>query len=254
VRINCAAVAESLLESELFGYEKAAFTGAGQAKPGLIETAAGGTLLLDEVGELALPLQAKLLRVVEQREVMRVGALKPRAVDVRFLSATHRDLGAAVRGGTFRQDLYFRLNGITLRIPPLRERRGEIPALAQTFIEAAAKQLGQRSPRISEAAMSRLEGHAWPGNIRELRNVIDRAVLLAADGIISPEHLLFDEPPADGEQGTTPGASDDPERARILDALQRCGGSQTKAAQLLGISRRTLTNRLNALDLPRPRK
>src|SRR5207253_9149958 len=137
VRLNCAAVAESLLESELFGHEKGAFTGAERTKPGLIETADKGTLLLDEVGDLPLALQAKLLRVLEQREVMRVGALKPRAVDVRFLAATHRDLGAEVTRGAFRQDLYFRLNGITLRVPPLRERRGEIAALAKLFAEAA---------------------------------------------------------------------------------------------------------------------
>jgi two-component system, NtrC family, response regulator AtoC len=188
---------------------------------------------------------------------MRVGALKPRPVDVRFLSATHRDLGLAVRQGTFRQDLYFRLNGITLRVPPLRERRTEIRSLAQTFADAAARQLGQRSPRITDQALAALEGHPWPGNVRELRNVIDRAVLLAVDGTITPEQMLFDESSADdlGDQAaSSPASSDDPERARIIDALARCGGSQTKAATLLGISRRTLTNRLNELKLPRPRK
>jgi DNA-binding NtrC family response regulator len=252
VRINCAAVAESLLESELFGHEKAAFTGAGQAKPGLIETAEGGTLLLDEVGELGLPLQAKLLRVIEAREVLRVGGLKPRPVDVRFLSATHRDLGAAVRAGTFRQDLFFRLNGITLRVPPLRERRAEIPTLARHFVALSSKALGQRTPAITDEGLALLTRHAWPGNVRELRNVIDRAVLLAAGEPISSEHLLFDEPVSDG--APPPASDDDPERARIVEALARCGGSQTRAAELLGISRRTLTNRLNALNLPRPRK
>ena len=249
VCINCAAVAETLLESELFGYEKAAFTGAGQAKPGLIETAHGGSLLLDEVGELPLPLQAKLLRVIEQREVMRIGALKPRAVDVRFLSATHRDLAAAVVAGTFRQDLYFRLNGITLRVPPLRERRGEIAGLAAGFVAASAKQLGRHAPRLSEPALAALLAHSWPGNIRELRNVIDRAVLLGTEDRIEPDDLVFDVAAATASIVDT-----DPERARILDALAQCGGNQTRAAKLLGISRRTLTNWLNNFDVPRPRK
>jgi transcriptional regulator with GAF, ATPase, and Fis domain len=240
VKINCAAVAENLIESELFGHEKGAFTGADQTKPGLIETADKGTLLLDEVGDLPLPLQAKLLRVIEQREVMRVGALKPRSVDVRFLSATHRDLGAEVRAGRFRQDLYFRLNGITLRVPPLRERPEEISDLAKQFIAAAAKGLGRKAPKL--VAGDALLRYAWPGNVRELRNVIDRAVLLAEDRI-EKEHLIFDETP-----------TDDPERERILKALQECGGNQTKAAKVLGISRRTLTNRLNEFQLPRPRK
>jgi transcriptional regulator with PAS, ATPase and Fis domain len=240
VKINCAAVAENLIESELFGHEKGAFTGADQTKPGLIETADKGTLLLDEVGDLPLPLQAKLLRVIEQREVMRVGALKPRSVDVRFLSATHRDLGAEVRAGRFRQDLYFRLNGITLRVPPLRERPEEISDLAKQFIAAAAKGLGRKAPKL--IAADALLRYAWPGNVRELRNVIDRAVLLAEDRI-EKEHLIFEETP-----------SDDPERERILKALQECGGNQTKAAKVLGISRRTLTNRLNEFQLPRPRK
>jgi DNA-binding NtrC family response regulator len=242
VRINCAAVAENLIESELFGHEKSAFTGADKTKPGLIETADGGTLLLDEVGELPLALQAKLLRAIEQREVMRVGALKPRAVDVRFLSATHRDLGAEVRAGRFRQDLYFRLNGITLRVPPLRERTEEIRDLARQFIAAAAKGLGRKAPKlVAEDALLR---HAWPGNVRELRNVIERAVLLANDRI-EKEHLIFDENAAQAE---------DPERERILKALSECGGNQTRAAKVLGISRRTLTNRLNEFALPRPRK
>src|SRR5262249_33767128 len=185
--------AESLLESELFGYEKAAFTGAGQAKPGIIETADQGTLLLDEVGELPLALQAKLLRAIEQREVMRVGALKPRKVDVRFLSATHRDLAADVRSGTFRQDLYFRLNGITLRVPPLRERRDEILGLARTFIAANVKQLGRKAPRLTDEVVKALEAHGWPGNVRELRNVVERAVLLAPGDRIEVEQLVFDE-------------------------------------------------------------
>jgi DNA-binding NtrC family response regulator len=241
VRINCAAVAENLIESELFGHEKSAFTGADKTKPGLIETADGGTLLLDEVGELSLALQAKLLRAIEEREVMRVGALKPRSVDVRFLSATHRDLGADVRAGRFRQDLYFRLNGITLRVPPLRERTEEIPDLARQFIATAAKGLGRKPPKL--VAGDALLRYAWPGNVRELRNVIERAVLLANDRIEN-EHLIFDES----------AQAEDPERERILKALSECGGNQTRAAKLLGISRRTLTNRLNEFALPRPRK
>jgi DNA-binding NtrC family response regulator len=288
VRLNCAALTESLLESELFGYERGAFTGAVQTKPGLLETGDGGTVFLDEVGEMPLATQVKLLRVLEVREVLRVGGLKPRSIDVRFVSATNRDLEAEVTRGAFRQDLYFRLNGITLMIPPLRQRVGEIAGLARAFVKQVA--VSGKEPVISKEAMRLLERYAWPGNIRELRNVIERAVLLCADGEIGPEHLPLDkmraaparweEPPRAPVPRTTmprattsrvmttprnvPAAAppprsmrielDDLEKQRILEALDQCGGNQTRAAQLVGISRRTLLKRLDDYGIVRPRK
>jgi len=188
--LNCAAFSESLLESELFGHERGAFTGASHAKPGLLEAAEGGTVLLDEVGELPLSIQAKLLRVVEHRQVTRIGGLTPRDIDVRFLAATNRDLEADSARGTFRSDLYFRLNGISLVLPPLRERAAEIAPLARSFIEEFAKRSGRApAPELSRAALSVLERYAWPGNVRELRNVVERAVMLCPDSVIDIAHL-----------------------------------------------------------------
>jgi DNA-binding NtrC family response regulator len=279
VGLNCAAFSETLLESELFGHEKGAFTGAVQAKSGLLETADGGTVFLDEVGELPLTLQGKLLRVLEEREVLRVGGLRPRPIDVRFIAATNRDLEADVARGLFRQDLYYRLNGISLVVPPLRERLAELPELARLFVTDAAKKNGiPRAPTISDEAMALMERYRWPGNIRELRNVVDRAVLLCGGTSILPEHLpaqrmahalesspssLTTPPPAFiplDKTGSVPSSGklktdvEAFERQRIIDALEKCGGNQTRAAKMLGISRRTLTNRLGQYDLPRPRK
>ncbi len=187
--INCAALAESLLESELFGSEKGAFTGA-LARPGLFEAANGGTVFLDEVGELPLGTQAKLLRVLEERTVMRLGSTRPRSIDVRFVSATNRDVEADSRQGRLRPDLYFRLNGVALLIPPLRDRPLEIAALAASFLAATCRDL-ERAPAlaISPAALDLLRRHAWPGNVRELRNVIERAVVMCTESTILPEHL-----------------------------------------------------------------
>ncbi|WP_437938831.1 sigma 54-interacting transcriptional regulator [Sorangium sp. So ce341] len=192
LRLNCAALAESLLESELFGHEKGAFTSAGQAKPGLLETAEKGTVMLDEVGELPSGIQVKLLRVLEDRKVMRVGGLSPRPIDVRFISATNRDLAAEVKRGAFREDLFFRLNGIALTIPPLRARVSEIAPLARAIAERTAGALGRRAPTLAPETLAALEAHPWPGNIRELRNVIERAVVLAGGDTLLPEHLLLD--------------------------------------------------------------
>ena len=190
VSINCGALSESLLEGELFGHEKGAFTGALQAKEGLLESANGGTVLLDEVGEMPLALQVKLLRVLEQREVMRVGAVRPRIIDVRFIAATNRNLENEIAVGRFREDLYFRLNGISLSLPPLRERIEEIGPLATVFIEQVCRAMGRASrPRLSPEATETFLRYQWPGNIRELRNVIERAVLLSTGEYIGREHL-----------------------------------------------------------------
>nr|WP_153823527.1 sigma 54-interacting transcriptional regulator [Polyangium spumosum] len=191
LRLNCAALSESLLESELFGHEKGAFTNAVRSKPGLFETAEKGTVFLDEVGELPLGIQVKLLRVLEDRQVMRVGGLAPRPIDVRFVSATNRDLASEVQKGTFRQDLYFRLNGIALSIPPLRERRSEIEPLAKTFAARAASSIGRSPPEITREALAAMTSYDWPGNVRELRNAIERAVVLC-EGVIRPEDLVLE--------------------------------------------------------------
>jgi transcriptional regulator with PAS, ATPase and Fis domain len=268
VRINCAAFSESLLESELFGHEKGAFTSAGRAKPGLIEMAHGGTLFLDEVGEMPLAVQVKLLRVLEDRKLLRVGGTEVHSVDVRFVAATHQDLEACVARGSFRQDLYFRINGFTLNIPPLRERVGEIAPVSRVFIERFASEQGRPPPALTPAAQALLERHPWPGNLRELRNVMGRAVVLCRGGAIQPEHLVFDVPqklaepppaeahpslpvPTGGKLGEDIAAL---ERQRILEALERCAGNQTEAAKLLGISRRTLVTRLGTYGIPRPRR
>lgn len=306
VGINCAALTETLLESELFGHEKGAFSGAVATKPGLLEVAEQGTVFLDEIAEMSPAIQAKLLRVIEERQVMRVGGLSPRPIDVRFVAASHRDLEEEVENGRFRQDLFFRLNGITLEIPPLRERTEEIEGLARTFLlDACRRSKRLDTPRISPEAFELLKAYSWPGNVRELRNVIERAALLCAGSAITLEHLPVEKmlaqkrapraalPPVTGvtrlprslspstaEGGvptaeqrpvrptsyddipqTSPGggtslkdAVEEVERERILEALRLCAGNQTKAAQMLGISRRTLLNRLDQYGLPRPRK
>lgn len=194
LKLNCAALSETLLESELFGHERGAFTGAVSSKQGLLETANGGTVFLDEVGELPHATQVKLLRVLEERVVQRVGGLKPIPLDVRFIAATNRDLETEIVRGTFRQDLYFRLNGATLVIPPLRERASEIPDLARAFISQAARNMGLGSqPALSREALAMMVSYSWPGNIRELRNVAERAVLLCGDGPIESSHLPLEK-------------------------------------------------------------
>jgi two-component system, NtrC family, response regulator AtoC len=254
-----------MLESELFGYEKGAFTGADKTREGLFEAANGGTLFLDEVGELPPSMQVKLLRVLEERKVLRVGGRSARPVDVRFVAATHRDIEQAAEQGGFRQDLYYRLNGLTLEVPPLRERRADIAPLAAMFIAKSSQDLARDSvPLLSQAALDVLVEYAWPGNIRELRNVIERALLLCDGECVLPEHL---PPKLVRAQPTAASAAPelDPraelmrqmelvERQRIVDALEKCAGNQTLAAEQLGISRRTLVTRLAQFELPRPRK
>jgi transcriptional regulator with GAF, ATPase, and Fis domain len=270
VVLNCAALAESLLESELFGYEKGAFTGATQAKRGLIEAADGGSVLLDEIGEMPLATQAKLLRALENGELVRVGAVKPQRVDVRFIAATNRDLPAMVREGRFRRDFYYRLNGITIPVPPLRQRRAEIAPLARYFLAQAAGRMGRTAPMLAPAVVAILEAHAWPGNVRELKHVVDRAVALCRGDELQIEHVILDAEPA-GEparsSSPTPPPSPAPqnagrlmrldpetERRLIVEALEQAGGHQGRAAEILGISRRTLISRLDEYGVKRPRK
>lgn len=267
VEVNCAALTESLAESELFGHQKGSFTGAIANKEGFFEAADRGTLFLDEVGELSASIQAKLLRVLETRKVLRVGATSPIAIDVRVVAATHRDLPMEVKRGRFRQDLYFRLNGMTITVPPLRERRADVPELVRRFAARTAKLMSVAEPDISEEAMARLASHDWPGNVRELRNVIDRAVALAGGSAIGIEHLVFDVAPvsARAPSGAMPaadGASDGAlrdglaaeEKRRILAALESCDGNQTRAAELLSMPRRTLVARLQEYGLTKPRR
>jgi DNA-binding NtrC family response regulator len=294
VELNCAALPASLLEGELFGHEKSAFTGASQARAGLLESADGGTLFLDEIGELPPAFQGKLLRVLEDRKVLRIGGRAPRRVDLRFVSATNRDLEAEIARGAFRQDLYFRLNGISLVVPPLRERVAEIAPLAERFLEEACRNLDQRSvPRLSGEALAALEAYPWPGNVRELRNVIERAAILCAgDAVLPvdlPPHLACGAAPAQAggfasaparspsDSGERAGRLEPPaeaaaplpgadalarlrlemkavDRRRVLEALEQSAGNQTRAAKLLGISLRTLINRIDEYGIPRPRK
>jgi transcriptional regulator with GAF, ATPase, and Fis domain len=282
LRLNCAALSGSLLESELFGHERGAFTGALGAKAGLFEAADGGTVLLDEVGELPLDTQAKLLRVIERGEVLRLGSVQPRRVDVRYVAATNRDLQRHINDGRFRADLFFRLNGFSVTLPPLRKRTKEIVPLARMFLERAAA--GQRW-QLTPEAEARLEAFPWPGNVRELKNVVERALVLAGPAArIEPPHLQLPEPepghapPPDlgserelaGPNDTFPpvpyasGAAANPsdlraqreswERQQIVSALERTSGNQKEAALLLGVSRRTLINKIEAYGIARPRK
>jgi two-component system response regulator AtoC len=257
LRLNCAGFTESLLEAELFGYERGAFTGAVRAKPGLLESAEGGTVFLDEVAEMPVTTQVKLLRVLESREVRRIGGLEARTLDVRFVAATHRDLRQLAASGAFRQDLFYRLNGMTVFIPPLRERRDEIPGLVSEFIAGACRAGGRAPLAIEPEALRLLQQHGWPGNIRELRNVVERAVALCTTTVLAREQIVLDDgpsPPQGAPSSDLRADVNEYEKARILEALDRAGGNQTKAAQLIGITRRALIGRLEAHNLPRPRK
>jgi transcriptional regulator with GAF, ATPase, and Fis domain len=270
VRLNCAALPESILEGELFGYERGAFTGALHAKPGLFEAADGGTAFLDEVGEMPIATQAKLLRVLESGEVLRLGSVRPTRVDVRFVSATNRELTEEIAAGRFRADLYFRLNGIAVTVPPLRARPADVAALADHFVTEACSRLGKPRYTLDATAHATLGGHAWPGNVRELRNVANRVVVLheAAShslGAAEVARAIGALASASPERATVPAApllpreavdvaSIGDERARIEAALDRCGGNQSRAAKLLGIGRRTLVRRLDEFGITRPRK
>lgn len=257
--INCAAIPSEILESELFGHERGSFTGAVGRKVGKFELADKGTLFLDEIGELPLEMQVKLLRVLEQREFMRVGGTETIHVDIRLVAATNADLAAAVDQGKFRQDLYYRLKVVTLRIPPLRERRDDIPLLAGHFLRAFGKENGREAMRFSTDAMRALSSAPWDGNVRELRNLVESLVVLAPSDEIGVEHLP-DEYRSGGERSdegaATPSGSEAPpagerpltmdeiERRAILSALERSGGNRTQAAEALGIGLRTLQRKL----------
>ena len=258
VAINCAAIPDALLESELFGHEKGAFTGAVARRTGRFEEAHGGTLLLDEVSEMDPRLQAKLLRAVQEREITRVGGSQTIRINVRLLATSNRNLEACVRDGTFREDLYFRLNVVSLRLPPLAERRGDIPLLASHFIAKYAELNGTEARRLSPQAERLLVDYAWPGNVRELENAIHRAVLLANGEAIGPEAIILGPPEsgtvratfsrtevaASAEPATVGTTLADMERSLIIDTLQHCLGNRTHAATVLGISIRTLRNKL----------
>lgn len=249
VAVNCAAIPENLLEATLFGYDKGAFTGATTAQAGKFEQAQGGVILLDEISELPLNLQAKLLRVLQEREVERVGGRTPLALDVRVLAATNCDLAARVRAGRFREDLYYRLNVFPLEIPPLRARRADIPDLAMHCLEKYAGTVGRGGMRFSEAALAALLAYDWPGNVRELGNVVQRAMILAPGHVIEPVHLMLPQATAAEPriQETRGRSIREMEREAILSALASCDGSRKRAAEYLGMSERTLRYKLQRL-------
>jgi two-component system response regulator PilR (NtrC family) len=258
VAVNCGAIPENLLESELFGHVKGAFTGAVAAKPGLFEAADGGTLFLDEIGELPQPLQVKLLRVIQDKRVRRVGGNNDHPVDVRLVAATNRDLREETRRGAFREDLYYRLNVIQIALPPLRERKDDIPLLVQHFVEKFSRELGKEEQTVSEAAMEKILAYGFPGNVRELENTVERAVALSRGESIDVDVLppaLLDPAGSDEPERLPPeGANldelvNDYERSLLREALGRTGGVKKRAAALLGISFRSFRYRLEKLGL-----
>ncbi|QBQ54620.1 sigma-54 interaction domain-containing protein [Nitrosococcus wardiae] len=250
VAINCAAIPENMLEATLFGYEKGAFTGAHQTHPGKFEQAQGGTLLLDEISEMDLDLQAKLLRVLQEREVERLGGCKVIPLDVRVLATTNRALREQIASGQFREDLYYRLNVFPLQLPPLRERTKDILPLARQLIASRAAAAGRLPPRLTLAAEAKLLAHPWPGNIRELDNVVQRALILEEGEAISTQALAFEtgiEAPLPTGVGELSKDLKSHEKQLILDTLVRCGGRRKQAAAQLGISERTLRYKLARL-------
>jgi DNA-binding NtrC family response regulator len=251
VDLNCAGLSRELLESELFGYERGAFTGAVTAKQGLLEVGQHGTVFLDEVGDMDLLVQAKLLKVVEEKTFRRLGDVRDRKLDVRLICATHRDLSAQARDGRFRSDLYFRISTFRLDLPPLRERTDDIEALAAHFIDVLSRDLGKQKPRLSPASVEALRRYSWPGNIRELRNVVERALLLGDDAVIEPANLRFEAQPTPAAVTVvdTSLTIADLEKRHILSVLAEEQGRVDTSAQRLGISRSSLYQKIKVYGL-----
>jgi transcriptional regulator with PAS, ATPase and Fis domain len=268
IRVNCAAVPENLIESEFFGHEKGSFTGALTKREGRFELAHGGTILLDEISEISPNVQAKLLRVLQERELERVGGNRTIKVDVRVIATTNRNLEASVEKKEFRQDLYFRLNVVPIHVPPLRERIEDVPFLSDEFMRRFGRKHGCQVKGFSDEAMRALKTHSWPGNVRELQNVIERAVILCGDnGILEPEHLGLTVsqapaaaalPSASSTGSAAPSGEALPslaemEKRHILAALEKCKGNRTHAAKLLDVSIRTLRNKLHEYNGTSPK-
>lgn len=252
VKVNCASLNESLLESELFGHVKGAFTGAVQGRAGRFEAAQRGDIFLDEIGDLPLVTQVKLLRVLEEKVIERVGDNRPIPVDVRIITATNRDLKQLVEEGTFREDLYFRINVIPVLMPPLRDRSEDIPLLAQAFFEHIRLKSGKKIQGISDEAMAALLGYAWPGNVRELKSAFEYAFVACHGPLIEPHHFppnIFDGPARNSVKTKVTLDPDEAKRTGLLRALQKAGGNQSEAARILGISRVTVWNRMKKFNI-----
>lgn len=253
VAVHCAALPDALLESELFGYEKGAFTGAAKRKPGRVELAEGGTFFLDEIGDVSQAVQVKLLRLLQEKEFQRLGGSHPERVDVRFIAATHRDLDAMVAGGEFREDLFYRLNVIPIWLPPLRERAADIGRLARAFCDKSAADNGKRAS-LAEEAVAVLQKEAWPGNVRELQSFVERLVVFSDVEVIGVDEVRRElsrarRPSAPTPAGSLQAARAGTDRQVIDEALKRARGNRSLAARLLGISRRTLYNKLGELGM-----
>lgn len=254
VKINCTALPENLMESELFGYEKGAFTGANTSKPGKFEQADTGTVMLDEIGDVPASVQVKLLRILQEREFERLGSNKTQHIDVRVIAATNRDLRAALEDGTFREDLYYRLNVVPIEIPPLRERKEDIPYLARHFVEKLGPETGDRVFDISDAAIDKLAGYSWPGNVRELENVVERSMVMASGETLEVNDIRLDmnlrQRHGSAEFGLPDGMSlDQYETALIKDALKKADGNKSQTARLLGLTRNALRYRLTQMGI-----
>ncbi|MEJ2716088.1 MAG: sigma-54 dependent transcriptional regulator [Deltaproteobacteria bacterium] len=251
VVVNCAAYAETLLHSELFGHEKGAFTGAIRKKPGRFEQARGGTIFLDEIGEISLPTQVILLRVIQERKFERVGGEETLTTDARIIAATNKNLKEAMAMGLFREDLYWRLNVISIPVPPLRERKEDIPQLVGNFIEKYNEILGKNIRAVSNDTMDRLFSHHWPGNVRELENVVERSMVLAKADVITPENLPPEMDPQASDTAVTDRASDLKrlEKDHVRSVLEKCGWNKYRAARMMGISRSTLYSKIKKFRL-----